>query len=148
MIRFVVRCRKDGSSLSPRDGSTSLSCGKSWRLCYYLQHFRSPARVLCVAVLLCCWGGVEKVRGDCATVYSTSPVPLPWCVCCVAGVEGVARSDCATIYSTSAVRLPWCGAVLLCCREEKYVVGGECATIYSTSAVRLPSSVCYGAMLV
>ena len=56
-----------------------------WRLCYYLQHFCSPAAMVCVAVLLCCWGGREMVRGDCATIYSTSAVRLPWCaalLCC------------------------------------------------------------------
>ena len=31
-----------------------------WRLCYYLQHFCSPAAMVCVAVLLCCSGG----KGD------------------------------------------------------------------------------------
>ena len=57
--------------------------GGAWRLGCYLQHFGCPTALVCV---LCC---------------------------CVAKVVGVVRGDSATIYSTSAVRLPWWGAVLL-----------------------------------
>jgi hypothetical protein len=65
--------------------------GCAWRLCYYLQHFCCPAALVGCRVAVMLGVGERVCCGDCATIYSTSAVRLPWCVllcCCVAGVEG------------------------------------------------------------
>ena len=62
--------------------------GGAWRLCYYLQHSCCPADLVwcCVAVLL---GWEGAVHSDCATIYSTSAVLLPWCVAVFAVLLGL-----------------------------------------------------------
>ena len=92
--------------------------GGAWRLGCYLQHFCSPAALVCV--LCCCSAGiVEVVRGDCATISSISAVRLPWYVCCVVVLLGWGSSWCVTIVLLfTALLLSSClgvCAVLLCC---------------------------------